>query len=214
MIRRWFFAGLLVWIPLGATLLVIHFLYNLLNTSLLLVPPSLRPDIPGLGVVLSVALVLLTGAIAANFLGSKLVSFAERLLNRIPLVRSIYGGVKKLAETLFSESSSSFRKVVLIEYPRKGIWSLGFQAGESLPEAKARTGVDYITVFIPTTPNPTSGFIMQVPRSEAVWLEMSVEEGMRYIISLGMVLPDALPTAPGIAAEAETATITDQTSRS
>lgn len=214
MIRRWFFAGLLVWIPLGATLLVIHFLFNLLSASLLLVPPSLRPDIPGLGVVLSIVLVLLTGAIAANFLGGKLVSFGERLLNRIPLVRSVYGGVKKLAETLFSENSSSFRKVVLIEYPRKGIWSIGFQAGNSLPEAKARTGVDYITVFIPTTPNPTSGFIMQVPRSEVIWLEMSVEEGMRYIISLGMVLPDASPTAPGIPAEAETATIADQTSRS
>lgn len=214
MIRRWFLAGLLVWIPLGATLLVIRFLFQLLDASLLMVPPSLRPGIAGLGVVLSIVLVLVTGAIASNFLGSKLVSLGERLLNRIPLVRSIYGGVKKLAETLFSQSSSSFRKVVLIEYPRKGIWSVGFQAGDSLPEAKARTGIDYITVFVPTTPNPTSGFIMQVPRSEIVWLEMDVEEGMRYIISLGMVLPDGAQTAPGIPAGSETATIVDQTSRS
>ncbi len=212
MIRRWFLAGLLVWIPLGATLLVIRFLFKLLDASLLMVPPSLRPSIPGLGVVLSILLVLITGAIAANFLGSKLVSLGERLLNRIPLVRSVYGGVKKLAETLFSQSSSSFRKVVLIEYPRKGIWSVGFQAGDSLPEAKARTGVDYITVFVPTTPNPTSGFIMQVPRSEVVWLEMDVEEGMRYIISLGMVVPDGPPTS--IPEGVEAATIVDQTSRS
>lgn len=190
MIRRWFFAGLLVWVPLGATLLVIRFLFNLLDASLLLIPEPLRPHIPGLGVLLSVVLVFGTGAIAANFIGGKFVSWIERLLNHIPLVRSIYGGVKKLAETLFAQNSSSFRKVVLIEYPRKGIWSIGFQAGDALPEARNRIGADSVTVFIPTTPNPTSGFIMQVPRDEVIWLSMSVEEGMRYIISLGMVLPE------------------------
>jgi len=190
MIRRWFFAGLLVWIPLGATLLVIRFLFNLLDASLLLVPGSLRPDIPGLGVLLSIVLVLGTGAVAANFIGGRVVSWVERQLNHIPLVRSIYGGVKKLAETLFSKSSSAFRKVVLIEYPRKGLWSIGFQAGDALPDATRQLGVDTVTVFVPTTPNPTSGFIMQVPRAEVVWLSMSVEEGMRYVISLGMVLPE------------------------
>lgn len=159
MIRRWFFAGLLVWVPLGATLLVIRFLFNLLDTSLLLVPAAWRPGFPGFGVVLSIVLVLGTGALAANFLGRRLVAWAEAVLNRIPLVRTVYGGVKKLAETLFSSSSSSFRKVVLIEYPRKGIWSIGFQAGAALPEAGAHTGTDYVTVFVPTTPNPTLSLI-------------------------------------------------------
>ena len=214
MIRRWFFAGLLVWIPLGATLLVIRFLFNLLDASLLLVPSSFRPDVPGLGVLVSILLVLGTGVLAANFIGGKFVSWAERQLSHIPLIRSVYGGVKKLAETLFAKSSSSFRKVVLIEYPRKGMWSIGFQAGDVLPGAAVHAGADAITVFIPTTPNPTSGFIMQVPRRDVVWLEMTVEEGMRYIISLGMVLPDDQPpVTPGTHSGGGAVTIVDQSSR-
>lgn len=190
MIRRWFLAGLLVWIPLGATLLVIRFLYDLLNSSAILVPLRFRSIFPGVGVALSVILVLGTGALAANFLGRKLVEWAEGLLNRVPLVRTVYSGVKRLAETLFLPSSSSFRKVVWIEYPRKGIWSVGFQAGTSLREVEEKTGHEYITVFIPMTPIPTSGFIMQIPRDEVLWSSMTIEEGMRYIISLGVVPPD------------------------
>jgi uncharacterized membrane protein len=191
MIKRWFLAGLLVWIPLGATLLVIRFLLGLLDTSLLLIPPSLRPDIPGLGALLSVALVLGTGVLAANFLGSKLLEWIENLFQHIPLVRSLYGGMKKLAETLFSENGTSFRKVLLIEWPRAGQWSVGFQAGEPLRQAAAITGEEMVTVFVPTTPNPTSGFLMQVKKREAVVLDMTVEEGMRYVISLGVVPPTA-----------------------
>lgn len=190
MIKRWFLAGLLVWIPLGATLLVIRFLLSLLDTSLLLVPPSLRLDVPGLGALLSVLLVLGTGALAANFLGSKLLDWIEYLFDRIPLVRSLYGGMKKLAETLFSENGTSFRKVVLIEWPRPGQWSVGFQAGEPLRQLAELTGEDMVTVFVPTTPNPTSGFLMQVRKREALVLDMSVEEGMRYVISLGVVPPN------------------------
>lgn len=190
MIRKWIFAGLMVWIPLGATLLVIRFLLDLLDTSLLLIPSFIRPtNIPGAGAVLSVGLVLLTGMFAANYRGGQFLAWAERLVARIPLVRSLYGGTKKLAETLFSENSSAFRKVVLIEWPRKGLWSVGFMAGEPLLEAQMRTGQEMLTVFIPTTPNPTSGFIMQAARDEVVMLDMSVEEGMRYIISLGVVTP-------------------------
>jgi uncharacterized membrane protein len=197
MIRKWIFAGLLVWIPLGATLLVIRFLLNLLDTSLLLIPPSVRPNIPGLGAVLSIGLVLLTGMFAANYRGGQFLAWAEGLLARIPFVRSLYGGTKKLAETLFSENSSAFRKVVLIEWPRKGLWSVGFLAGETLHEVQERTGKEMVTVFIPTTPNPTSGFIMQAARDEVVMLEMSVEEGMRYIISLGVVTPSRpVPPSP------------------
>lgn len=198
MIRRWFLAGLLVWIPLGATLLVVHFLLGLLDTSLLLIPPSLRPDIPGLGALLTVVLVLLTGALTANYLGSKLLDWLDWLFQHIPLVRSFYGGMKKLAETLFSENGTSFRKVVLVEWPRAGQWSVGFQAGEPLRAATAAAGEEMMTVFVPTTPNPTSGFLMQVRRREAQVLEMSVEEGMRYVISLGVVPPNAPPTPPPV----------------
>jgi uncharacterized membrane protein len=192
MIRKWVFAGLMVWLPLGATLLVLRFLYGVLDSSFLL-PPSWR--VPFSGVLLTAAVVLGTGIFAANYRGGQFLAWAEKLLNHIPLVRSLYGGTKKLAETLFSENSSAFRKVVLIEWPRQGLWSVGFQAGEPLREATEKTGVEMVTVFVPTTPNPTSGFIMQARRDDVVVLEMSVEEGMRYVISLGVVTPGQ-PTAP------------------
>jgi len=193
MIRKWILAGLMVWVPLGATLLVLHFLYNLLDSSFLL-PESWR--FPGTGVLLTVVVVLGTGALAANYRGGQFLAWAERLLNHIPVIRSLYGGTKKLAESLFSENSSAFRKVVLIEWPRQGLWSVGFQAGEPLREVREKTGVDMLTVFIPTTPNPTSGFIMQARWDEVVVLDMSVEEGMRYIISLGVVTPGQPGAAP------------------
>jgi uncharacterized membrane protein len=194
MIRKWILAGLMVWVPLGATLLVIRFIYNLLDSSFLL-PPSWR--FPGSGVLLTAAVLLGTGVLAANYRGGQFLAWAERLLNHIPLVRSLYGGTKKLAESLFSENSSAFRKVVLIEWPRKGLWSVGFQAGEPLKEVQEKTGSEMLTVFIPTTPNPTSGFIMQANRDDVVVLDMSVEEGMRYIISLGVVTPgQPAPASP------------------
>lgn len=197
LLRQWFFAGLLIWVPLAATLLVIRFLVGLLDTSLLLIPPSIRPDFPGLGVVLSVALVLGTGALAANFLGSRMLNWAEELLFRIPLVRTLYGGVKKLAETLFSQESTAFKRVVLIEWPRPGLWTVGFQAGDPLRVVTEATGQELIPVFVPTTPNPTGGFIMQVPPEQLKFLDVSVEDGMRYIISLGVVAPGGpLPTLP------------------
>ncbi|MBV8062024.1 MAG: DUF502 domain-containing protein [Nevskia sp.] len=194
MIRKWIFAGLMVWLPLGATLLVLRFLYGLLDSSFLL-PPEWR--VPGVGILLTAAVLLGTGIFAANYRGGQFLAWAEKLLEHIPLVRSLYGGTKKLAETLFSENSSAFRKVVLIEWPRKGLWSVGFLAGEPLREARQQTGVEMMTVFIPTTPNPTSGFIMQARRDEVVVLDMTVEEGMRYIISLGVVTPgQPMPLPP------------------
>ena len=199
-LRRWFFAGLLIWIPLAATLLVIRFIVGLLDTSLLLIPPSLRPDIPGLGVVLSVVLVLATGALAANYLGGRLLHWAEELLFRIPLVRTLYGGVKKLAETLFSENSSSFKRVVLIEWPRPGLWAIGFQTGDPIREIALKTGQELIPIFVPTVPNPTGGFIMHVPAQQITALEMTVEEGMRYVISLGVVAPSPPSLPPEVVA--------------
>jgi uncharacterized membrane protein len=193
MIRRWVFAGLMVWIPLGATLLVVRFALQVLDSSYLL-PPAWR--FPGLGVLLTVVVVLGTGALAANYLGAQLLTWIEGLLEHIPLVRSLYGGTKKLAETLFSEKSNSFRKVVMIEWPRSGQWSVGFQAGEPLREAGLRSGREMTAVFVPTTPNPTSGFLMQVPREDVVPLDLTVEEGMRYIISLGVAAPVRSPLSP------------------
>jgi uncharacterized membrane protein len=192
-LRRWFAAGLLIWIPLGATLLVIGFLIGLLDTSLLLIPSPLRPHIPGLGVVLSLVLVLGTGAVAANLLGGKLLTWVESLFQHIPLIRSVYGGMKKLAETLFSESATSFRQVLLIQYPRAGSWTVAFQTGTPTPEIQQAGGGDLVTVFVPTTPNPTSGFVLFLPRKDTIPLAMSVEEGMRLEISLGVLGPDARP---------------------
>ena len=203
MIRRWFVAGLLFWLPVGAIVLVIRFLIGLLDFGLYLLPPAWRPaallgvDIPGLGALFSVLIILGTGALVANIIGRRLLALGERIVERIPLVRSLYSGVKKAAETILSESGDSFRKVLLIEYPRKGLWSIAFQTGEPLGEVQQKTEAEVVTVFVPTTPNPTSGFIVLVPRTEIVELEMSVEEGLRLVISLGVVTPEtAKATAP------------------
>ena len=192
LLRKWFLAGLLVWIPLGVTLLVISSLVSVLDTSLLLIPSFLRPNIPGLGVLLSIALVLGTGALTANLFGRQAVAWAEALFQRIPLVRSVYGGMKKLAETLFSGKGNSFRKVVMVEYPRKGMWSIGFLTSDPVGELEEKIGgVDLVAVFVPTTPNPTSGFLLLVPKDEVIELSMSVQQGMQFIISLGVVAPES-----------------------
>lgn len=208
--RNYLIAGLLVWLPLGATILVIKLLVDLLDRTLLLLPPAWRPDallgfhIPGLGLVLSIAIIFVTGVVVANLLGRRLVSFWESLLSRIPLVRSIYASVKQVAETVLSSSGQSFRKVLLVEYPRRGVWSLGFQTSSSLGEVQARTGEDVVAVFVPTTPNPTSGFVLMIPRREVTELDMEVDEALKMIISMGVVVPqwtraDGQPVAPDAA---------------
>ena len=197
LLRRWLIAGMLIWLPLGATLLVIRFVVGLLDTSLLLIPTAYRPEIPGLGVLLSIVLVLGTGAVAANNLGNRLVVWTEALLSRIPLVRTVYGGIKKLAETIFSDKSMSFRQPILIEYPRKGIWSVAFITGDPIGEVQDKTAEHVLTCFVPTTPNPTSGFIVLVPERDIIRLEMSVEDAMRLVISLGVVTPEDLPRIAG-----------------
>lgn len=195
-IRRYLAAGLLVWVPLLVTFLALRFLINLMDRSLLLVPAPLRPEnlfgfrIPGLGVILTFVLLFITGALAANFFGKRLIEAWERLLSRIPLVSWVYSGVKQVAETLLSPQAQAFRKVLLLEYPRKGIWSIGFQTSGTLDEVQARTEKDVIGVFVPTTPNPTSGFIMLVPKDEVIELDMSVDEALRMVISLGVVVPE------------------------
>lgn len=204
-LRRYLAAGLLVWVPLGVTLLIVKFLVDLMDQTLLLLPQSLRPDtwlgwrIPGFGILLTAAVVIVTGLVVTNLLGRQLVNLGEAVLNRIPLVRTIYTSAKKITETIFSGTGKSFRKVVMVEYPRRGMWTLAFLTGDAPGEVESRTGVEMVNVFIPTTPNPTSGFVFIVPRKDVLELAMSTDEGLRMILSAGVVVPDA----PRLALEAE-----------
>ena len=193
--RKYLIAGLLVWMPLGVTFLVIRAIVGLLDSTLLLLPEGYHPDqllgihIPGIGVLLAIILVLVTGMIVANFLGKRIILFWEQLLAKIPLVRSLYAAIKQIMEAVLSTDAQSFRKVLLIEYPRKGLWSLAFMTSENLGEVQSKTAKTVISVFIPTTPNPTSGFIIMVPSDDVVELNMSVEDGLKMIISLGVAVP-------------------------
>ena len=198
-LRRYIVAGLLVWLPLAVTYwllsVVVAIMDSWLDRAFALLPSQYHPDellgisIPGLGVVFTIALLLLTGMFAANIVGRALVSGWESLLDRIPVVRPIYSAVKKFAELVFSDKSQSFKKVLLIEYPRKGLYSLAFQTSSKLGEVQGRTGEDVICTFVPTTPNPTSGFIIIVPRKDVIELDMEVDEALKMIISLGVVVP-------------------------
>ena len=193
--RRYIVAGLLVWIPLGVTIFILKILIGLMDNSLLLVPQKYRPEellgvaIPGLGIILTLMVVLITGLLAANFVGRSLVGFWESMLNRIPIVRTVYSGAKNFAEIVFSDSNESFKKVLLIEYPRKGIYSLAFQTATNLGEVQGRTGEDVVCTFVPTTPNPTSGYIIIVPKKDIIELDMEIDEAFKMIVSLGVVVP-------------------------
>ncbi|VFM96284.1 MAG: Uncharacterized membrane protein [Candidatus Kentron sp. G] len=196
-LRKYLIAGLLVWLPLGVTVLVLKLLVDAMDRTLLLLPLAWRPDtllgfhVPGLGFLLSLAVVGITGVVVANLLGRRLVAFWESFLSRIPLVRSIYLGVKQVTETVFTSDGKSFRKVVLIEYPRRGLWCLAFVTGTGLGEIQSKTGgeEEVVAVFVPTTPNPTSGFVLLVPTKDVCELEMSVDEGLKLIISMGVAVP-------------------------
>jgi uncharacterized membrane protein len=201
-LRRYLVAGLLIWLPVGVTILVFKVLLDLMDQLLFLIPAAYRPEtllgfrIPGLGAILAFIVLLATGVLAANLFGRRLILWYESLLNRIPFVRTIYSGVKNFTELVFSDSGSSFKKVLLIEYPRKGLYSIAFQTSEDLREVQAVTERTVVTAFIPTTPNPTSGFIVFVPREDVIELTMSVEEALKMIISLGVVVPQWHPAHP------------------
>lgn len=195
-LRRYLIAGLLVWAPLVITVLVVKFLVDVLDGTVLLLPAELRPEtllgfrIPGLGVLLTIIILLVTGMVVANLVGRTLVSLGERILARIPLVRTIYHAVKQVMETVFSDSGKSFRSVVMIEYPRKGIWTLAFLTGQpGAEELQSRTGHQLSHIFVPTTPNPTSGFFLAIPSEDVIVLDMSVDDGLRLIMSGGVVSP-------------------------
>jgi len=193
--RRYIVAGVLVWLPLGVTIFLIRTLIGVMDQSLRLLPAKYRPeallgfDIPGLGLILTVIVLLVTGVLAANIVGRSMVNFWESVLDRIPIVRSVYSASKNFAEIVFSDSNQSFKQVLLIEYPRKGLYSLAFQTSSELGEVQDRTGEDVVCTFVPTTPNPTSGFIIIVPRKDVVVLDMEVDAALKMIISLGVVVP-------------------------
>ena len=202
-LRRYLVAGLLIWIPLGITIFLITFAVRQMDKTLAVIPDKYQPGnilkhlfgteeavhIPGFGVILIVLVVLLTGVFVANFVGRAFVGGWESLLDRIPVVRAIYSAAKNFAEIVFSDSSQSFKKVLLIQYPRKGLYSLCFQTSTGLGEVENRIGEDVVCVFVPTTPNPTSGVVIIVPKKDVIELDMNVDEALKMVISLGVVIP-------------------------
>jgi len=198
-LRTWLIAGLVVWLPVAITYFVLDLAVSLMDRTLVLLPPPYRPEnllgfnIPGLGILLTFAVLLLTGMLAANLFGRRLVQFGESILRRIPFVRSVYSAAKNFAEVLLGDTGQSFKKVLMIEYPRKGLYALAFQTSSNLAEVQHRTHEDVICVFVPTTPNPTSGFIVMVPRDQVTELDMSVDDALKMIVSLGIVVPPWQP---------------------
>ena len=195
-LRKYIIAGLLVWLPLIITVVTIKFVVDLLDGTILLLPPEYRPEallgfsIPGSGIVLAVGVLILTGMFAANLLGRRLVQVWETALGKIPLVRNIYNSVKQIATTLLASQSKSFRKVVLVEYPRKDSWCIGFLVNEQLDTDSAITDLQLQSIYLPTTPNPTSGFNLLLPQRDIIELDMSVEDGFKFIISMGVIVPE------------------------
>ena len=197
--RKYFITGLLVWIPLIITVWVLKLLNGWMDASLLLIPNSYLPEtllgfyVPGVGVVLTIALLFVTGLLTANLLGHRLVLLWESLLARIPVVKTIYGSVKQVSDTLFSGQGHAFRKALLVRYPHQSCWAVAFQTGHPGGEIAKLLPEDHVSVFIPTTPNPTSGFFMIMPKKDVIELDMSVEAALKYIVSMGVVGPYKSP---------------------
>ncbi len=196
LLKRYFIAGLMVLLPLWVTFEAILFLMGIFDRSLRLIPDQYQPEvllgfaIPGFGLIVSFAIVIMTGMLVANILGGRIVNWWERLLSKIPLVRSIYTAVKQIVEALVGTGQKTFQQVYLVEYPRKGLWTLGFKTSDVMGEAQIKTGKStVINIFIPTTPNPTSGFFIMVAEQDVVELEMSVDEALKMLISGGVVVP-------------------------
>jgi uncharacterized membrane protein len=200
-LRKYFVAGLLIWIPLGITLWLMFFIIGLMDKSMLLLPAAFRTEawagvyIPGLGAILTLLIILMTGAITANFFGRRLLDLWDAILHRIPIVRSVYGGVKQISDTLFSPEGKAFRKAVLVRYPHAGTWTVALLTGVPQHEVADHLGHDQLSVFVPTTPNITAGFFLIVPRSEVLELHMTVDEALKYIISMGVAEPPRHPAA-------------------
>lgn len=194
-LKKYFITGLLIWVPLVITVWVLSIVVNTMDQSIRVIPLRLRPeaqfgfDIPGLGTILTLLIILVTGLVTANILGQQVVKFWEGVLSRIPVVKSIYYSVKQVSDTLFSGNGDAFRQVLLVRYPHAGAWSIAFQTGEPAHEVSAKLDDDHVAVFIPTAPSPVNGFFFFVRRSETIVLDMSVDEALKYIVSMGVVAP-------------------------
>ena len=198
-LRRYLVAGVLVWLPILATIWVVSFMLQIMDRTLLLLPHSYRPEalvgfaLPGIGAVFALIVLLLTGLLVTNLIGRRLVVWGEEFLNRIPVVRTVYGGVKSFTESVFSQSNS-FRKVVMIEYPRPGAWSIGFMTADDVPEVSDKLGEAYAAVYVSAALNATAGYLVMVPRRQVIELDMSVDAAMKMIITCGVVVPGVVPT--------------------
>jgi uncharacterized membrane protein len=195
-LRKWLVAGLLVIVPVAITLSVLRWIIDLLDQTLLILPEAWQPDrligfhIPGFGVLLTLAILLIVGAIASNFIGKKLVHLGDRIVTRIPVVRSIYSSVKQVSDTLFSESGNAFRTAVLVQWPRPDVWTIAFVTGTPGGDvANYLHGQDYVSVYVPTTPNPTGGYFVMLRKSDCIELKMSVDDALKYVVSMGVVSP-------------------------
>lgn len=194
-IRKWLLAGLLVVVPVAITIWVLLWIIGILDQTLLILPAAWHPDrligfhIPGFGVLLTLAILLAIGAIASNFAGKRLVSLGDQIVHRIPVVRSIYSSVKQVSDTLFSESGNAFRVAVLVQWPRPDVWTIGFVTGIPGGDVTTYLQGDYVSVYVPTTPNPTGGYFVMLRRSDCIELRMSVDEALKYVVSMGVVSP-------------------------
>jgi uncharacterized membrane protein len=197
LIRRYFITGLLIWVPLVITVWVLDLLVGTMDQTLLLLPSQFRTEswlgvhVPGLGVVLTLLVVFVTGVFAANIIGQRLIRFWEGLLSRIPVVNSIYTGVKQVSDTLFAPGGQAFRKALLVQWPSPGTWTIAFLTGTPGDDVMKHLKGDYLSIYVPTTPNPTGGYFVMVPRDAVVELDMTVDEALKYIISMGVVAPNA-----------------------
>jgi uncharacterized membrane protein len=202
-IKKYFITGLLIWVPLVITVWVLSIVVNTMDQSIRLIPTQFRPlaqlgfDIPGLGTILTLAIILITGLVTANILGQQVVKFWEGVLSRIPVVKSIYYSVKQVSDTLFSGSGDAFRQVLLVRYPHPEAWSIAFQTGIPATDVSGKLPDEYVAVFIPTAPSPVNGFFFFVKKSETIVLDMSVDEALKYIVSMGVVAPGQFPSDGG-----------------
>ncbi len=195
-LRKWLLAGLLVIVPVAITVWVLQWIVSTLDQTLLILPQAWHPDrllgfhIPGFGVLLALTILLVVGAVTSNFLGKKLVIWGDALLGRIPVVRSIYTSVKQVSDTLFSPSGNAFRVAVLLQWPRTDVWTIGFVTGSPGGEVGNYLLGEYLSVYVPTTPNPTGGYFVMLRRSECIELKMSVDAALKYVVSMGVVVPN------------------------
>jgi uncharacterized membrane protein len=204
--KKYLITGLLIWIPLAITIWVLHLIVSSMDQVLTLLPPELQPEtlfgrqIPGLGLVLTFVVVLVTGVAASNIIGQRLLRAWEGVLKRIPVVNSIYNGVKQVSDSLFRPGGQAFRKAVLVQWPQAGYWTIAFLTGRPGGDVANHLKDDYVSIYVPTTPNPTGGYFVMVRREDLVELDMSVDEALKYIISMGVATPrpaarKAAPTA-------------------